>query len=215
MPDSPSASPGVTRRVSPYVTSKAGGATRTAAVAAVLAVALAACGGSSSNNSGSGSGGGGNYGYTVPQGARIAPASPSPEPQAIAPSASQPPAPQVPASAPMPATATAMPLSFALVPVSGVTGTVTVQQMGGSMFSITVSAQGFASHSTHAVHIHFGNCPSAGVHIVALAPITANGAGAGSSTTTVHTAYHGDGRFLIVYSGPNPGPLAACAQLAG
>ncbi|HEV3233945.1 MAG TPA: hypothetical protein VG329_05310 [Candidatus Dormibacteraeota bacterium] len=192
----------------------AGGATRTAAIAALLTLTLAACGGSSSNNSGSG-GGGSNYGYTVPKSSNTQPASPSPEPQTAAPAPPQAAAP-APAGAPVQAMAmSGAPLTFALMPVAGVTGSVTVQPMGASMFALTVSARGMAPGSTHAVHIHFGNCPSAGVHIVALAPVTANGMGAGTSTTTVHMAYKGDGRFLIVYAGPNPGPLAACAQLAG
>lgn len=115
-----------------------------------------------------------------------------------------------PPAAPAPAAS----LSFSLMPVTAITGTVVFQPMGSS-YRVTLQARGMAPGSTHAVHLHFGNCPSAGVHIVALAAITADGAGAGTSTTTVRSAYRGDGRFLIVYAGPNPGPLGACAQLAG
>jgi hypothetical protein len=94
----------------------------------------------------------------------------------------------------------------------GVTGTVTVVVTSPSSFTVSVSAAGLAPGSAHAVHLHFGNCPSAGVHIVALNSIFASSAGTGSSSTSVGFAYTG-GRFVIVYAGPNPGPLAACAQL--
>jgi hypothetical protein len=107
------------------------------------------------------------------------------------------------------------PASFALTPVMGATGTVTITVTSASTFMVSVVANGLTPGSTHAVHLHFGNCPSAGVHIIALNGLTANGVGSGSSTTTVRMAYKGDGRFLIVYSGPSPGPLAACAQLSG
>ena len=191
------------------MTSLSGGATRAAAAAIVLGVVLAACGGTS--NSGSGSGGSNNNGYIVPQGLQSTPDSPSPLPQAVAPGPQQ----AALAAPPPAAMAQPAPVGFQLMPVSGVTGTVTIQVTSASTFMLTVSASGMAPGSTHAVHIHFGNCPSAGVHIVALASMTANSAGMGTSTTTVHSAYKGDGRFLIVYAGPNPGPLAACAQLAG
>jgi hypothetical protein len=105
--------------------------------------------------------------------------------------------------------------SFALTPVMGATGTVTITVTSASTFMVTVIANGLTPGSTHAVHYHFGSCPSAGVHIAALSNLTANSAGSGSSTTTVRMAYKGDGRFIIVYAGPNPGPLAACAQLSG
>ncbi len=194
------------------MTSLSGGATRAAAAALVLGVVLAACG--STSNSGSGSGGSNNNGYSVPQSVQTAPDTPSPLPQAAAPVPSS--APQQAPAAPAPAAMTRpASVSFPLMPVAGVTGTVTIQVTGASTFSVTVFASGMAPGSTHAVHIHFGNCPSAGVHIVALASLTANGPGMATLTTTVHSPYKGDGRFLIVYAGPNPGPLSACAQLAG
>ena len=102
--------------------------------------------------------------------------------------------------------------TFTLTPVTGVTGTVTVVETSPSGFTVSVNATGMAPGSAHAVHLHFGSCPSAGVHIVALNSIVANGAGAGASTTMVGFAYN-PGRVVIVYAGPSPGPLAACAQL--
>jgi hypothetical protein len=183
-----------------------------AAIALAAALVLAACGGSS----GGGGGGGGNntnYGYQLPQSA----VSPSASPVAVAspPAVMQVAAPaQAPAPPPAPVYPRA-PMSFPLTPVQGVTGSVTIVVTSASSFTVSVSANGMAPGSTHAVHLHFGNCPSAGTHITALSSVTAGPSGSGSSSTTVRLAYHGDGRFVIVYAGPNPGPLAACAQLSG
>ena len=95
-----------------------------------------------------------------------------------------------------------------------VSGQVTITPMAGA-YRLQVQAMGLAPGSVHSVHLHFGNCPSTGVHITVLGTVVADAAGSGSLTVTLVRPYSGAGRFVIVYVGPSAGPLAACAQLAG
>lgn len=86
--------------------------------------------------------------------------------------------------------------------------------MGGS-YRLQVHATGLSPGSAHSVHLHFGNCPSTGVHILVLGMVVADAAGSGSLTVILQGAFFGNGRFVIIYTGPSAGRLAACAQLAG
>lgn len=93
-------------------------------------------------------------------------------------------------------------------------GQVTITPLTGS-YRLQVQATGLPPGSAHSVHLHFGNCPSAGVHISVLGTVVADAAGSGSLTMTFQRPFSGNGRFVIIYVGPSAGPLAACAQLAG
>lgn len=130
--------------------------------------------------------------------------SPSPAPATIAPS------PAVAPPTPSPTT-----LHFELMAVGEpVSGGVTVTARAGG-YTIEVTAAGLPPGSAHSVHLHFGNCPSTGVHIITLGTLRADAQGAGSMIATMAGGYIGDGRFVIVYVGPSAGPLAACSQLSG
>lgn len=95
-----------------------------------------------------------------------------------------------------------------------VRGQVTITPLVGS-YRLLVQATGLIPGSVHSVHLHFGSCPSTGVHISVLGTLVGDAAGSGSLTVIVPRPYSGGGRFVIVYVGPSAGPLAACAQLAG
>jgi hypothetical protein len=140
-----------------------------------------------------------------------APSSPPVTAASPATSTLAPPSPTVPpAVAPAPST-----LHFPLVQATEpVRGEVIITPAPGS-YRLQVQAAGLAPGSVHAVHVHFGTCPSAGVHIAALGAMVAGPGGNASLDVGLGVPYRGDGRFVIVYAGPAPGPLAACAQLAG
>jgi hypothetical protein len=106
-------------------------------------------------------------------------------------------------------------LTFGLVAVNSpvARGTVTVVPAMGS-YRLSVVASGLSA-GAHSVHLHFGNCPGPGVHILVLGTLFADGAGNGSVSAVGRGAFVGDGRFVIVYVGPSAGPLAACANLLG
>ncbi len=132
--------------------------------------------------------------------------SPSPVPSPSTTAVPSPPAP--PAPPPAPAT-----LRFPLVAVSElVTGQVVIIPGAGS-YQLTVNARGLPPGSVHSVHLHFGSCPSTGVHLAVLGTLVADGGGSGSMIVTVSRSYSGSGRFVIVYLGPSAGALAGCAQL--
>jgi hypothetical protein len=136
--------------------------------------------------------------------------SPSPSPT-MAPAAV---APAVPAPM-VPPRVAANPLRFPLMAVGEpVSGEVVVTPAANS-YQVQVLARGLPPGSTHSVHLHFGNCPSTGVHIVVLGTLVADAGGSGSMSATLFRPYSGNGRFVIVYVGPSAGPLAACAQLSG
>jgi hypothetical protein len=106
-------------------------------------------------------------------------------------------------------------LQFPLRPVNQpVNGEVIITPMPGA-YRLKVQASGFAPGSLHSVHLHFGNCPSAGVHIAVLGAMAADAGGNASLRLTLGVPYRGSGRFVIIYEGPSAGPLAACAQLSG
>ena len=95
-----------------------------------------------------------------------------------------------------------------------VRGQVTIKPMAGS-YRLQVMAAGLPPGSAHSVHLHFGNCPSTGVHITVLGTLVADSSGAASLSVVIGVPYMGNGKFVIVYVGPSAGPLAACAQLGG
>jgi hypothetical protein len=109
----------------------------------------------------------------------------------------------------------AMPLTFGLEAVNSPSarGTVTVLPAMGS-YRLSVVATGL-SPGAHSVHLHFGICPSLGVHILVMGTLFADSAGNGAMSAVVRGNYVGDGRFVIVYVGPSAGRLTACATLAG
>ena len=135
-----------------------------------------------------------------------APPSPSPTPS---PSVAAVPSPTAtPPPPPAPAT-----LHFPLLAVSeSIAGQVVVTPGAGS-YQLTVSATGLPPGSGHSVHLHFGSCPSTGVHLTVLGTLVANAGGSGTMTVAVPRPYTGSGRFVIVYVGPSAGPIAGCAQL--
>jgi hypothetical protein len=108
-----------------------------------------------------------------------------------------------------PAKAVPAQLRFPLVALGGPVSGQVVVTPGTNQYQLQVFATGLAAGSTHSVHLHFGNCPSTGVHITVLGTLLA------SMSVTIFRAYAGNGRFVIVYTGPTAGPLAACAQLSG
>src|SRR5258708_7426458 len=111
-----------------------------------------------------------------------------------------PPAPRAPAT-----------LRFPLVAVSElVTGQVVIIPGAGS-YQLTVNARGLPPGSVHSVHLHFGSCPSTGVHLAVLGTLVADGGGSGSMIVTVSRSYSGSGRFVIVYLGPSAGGPAGCS----
>lgn len=91
-------------------------------------------------------------------------------------------------------------------------GTVTVTVDAGRA-QVSVVAAGLPPGSVHSVHLHFGNCPSAGSHILVLGTLRADPSGSGSVVSNVNSAFVGAGHFVIVYVGPAAGPLGACANL--
>jgi hypothetical protein len=93
-------------------------------------------------------------------------------------------------------------------------GQVRITPMAGS-YRLQVQATGLPPGSAHSVHLHFGNCPNAGVHISVVGTLVADAAGSGFLTVIYQRPFSGNGRFVIIYIGPSAGPLAACAQLAG
>jgi hypothetical protein len=95
-----------------------------------------------------------------------------------------------------------------------ISGTVSVATLPGA-YTVRVQAAGMAPGSVHSVHLHFGGCPSAGIHILVLGSLNANSAGAAVLVATLRGTYMGDGRFVIIYVGPGAGPLGACAGLMG
>jgi hypothetical protein len=106
--------------------------------------------------------------------------------------------------------------TFSLIPVADAmaAGAVVVRPGSGG-YTITVIARGLPANSQHAVHLHAGQCPSAGFHLRVLGSLTASAAGTGQLASFVPGRYVGNGLFVIVYAGPLPGALGACANLAG
>lgn len=135
-------------------------------------------------------------------------ATPSPSASATAAAAVQPAPP--PAAPPRVATGT-----FALIPFGGrgASGSVTVTVQAGA-FSVSVFASGLAPMSTHAVHLHAGNCGFAygGRHLLVVGSLVASGSGSGSLTSFVGFPYS-TGRFVIVYAGLTQGTILGCADL--
>jgi len=88
---------------------------------------------------------------------------------------------------------------------------VTVQ---AGAFSVSVFASGLAPMSTHAVHLHAGNCGFAygGRHLLVVGSLVASGSGSGSLTSFVGFPYS-TGRFVIVYAGLTQGTILGCADL--
>ena len=125
-----------------------------------------------------------------------------------------------PTLAPLPVPAVRMPMAlatsatFGLLAVGdpGARGSVAVTMQPGRAV-ITVLARGLPAGSVHSVHLHFGNCPSAGSHILVLGTLRADASGSGSVTANVNDVFTGPGHFVIVYLGPNAGTLGACANL--
>jgi hypothetical protein len=122
------------------------------------------------------------------------------------------PAPAAALLLPAPAPPRAETLTFPIT--AGLVGSVSVVPSASS-YQITVRAAGMTPGSTHGVHLHFGACPSSGVHILALGSLDAGADGKAVLTTRVGMPYQGDGRFVIIYAGAGPGALAGCAQLSG
>lgn len=126
--------------------------------------------------------------------------------------------PPPPVAAPVPAApmlmAHATSATFALRAVGdpGAGGSVAVTMQSGRAV-ITVLAMGIPAGSVHSVHLHFGNCPSAGSHILVLGTLRADASGSGSVTASVNAIFTGPGHFVIVYLGPSAGTLGACANL--
>lgn len=132
--------------------------------------------------------------------------SPSPAPSPSATAFQTPTAP--PPSPPAPAT-----LRFPLLAVSEpVAGQVVITPGSGS-YQLSVNVSGLPPGTVHSVHLHFGSCPSTGVHLAVLGSLVADAGGVGSMTVTIARPYSGSGRFVIVYAGPSAGALAGCAQL--
>ena len=104
--------------------------------------------------------------------------------------------------------------AFPLVAVGdpGARGSVTVTTQSGRA-AISIVAGGLPPGSLHSVHLHFGNCPSAGSHIQVLGTLRADASGSGSVTANLNAVFTGPGHFVIVYIGPAAGPLGACANL--
>ncbi len=139
---------------------------------------------------------------------------PSPSPTQ-APAPTQVPAPVAVAAPPPPIQmAHATSRSFPLVAVGdgGARGSVTVVTQSGRA-TITVMADGLPPGTVHSVHLHFGNCPSAGSHILVLGTLRADASGSGSMTSNVNAVFSGPGHFVIIYVGPSAGLLGACANL--
>jgi len=106
-------------------------------------------------------------------------------------------------------------LSFPLQAVNQpLAGMALVDSREGS-YTLTVQVSGMAPGSVHSVHLHFGTCPTAGVHLLVLGTLHAGPAGTASVVLRLPGTFVGDGRFVIVYVGPSAGPLGGCAQLSG
>lgn len=118
----------------------------------------------------------------------------------------------VPAAPMLMAHATSATFALRAVGDPGAGGSVAVTMQSGRAV-ITVLAMGIPAGSVHSVHLHFGNCPSAGSHILVLGTLRADASGSGSVTAGVNAIFTGPGHFVIVYLGPSAGTLGACANL--
>lgn len=109
--------------------------------------------------------------------------------------------------------------SFDLVALngSGVTGTVSVTDLGAQT-EVMVTLNGLAANSAHAGHIHTGTCDNLGGVVAPLQEITAGAAGTGTMTTTIAAAPATvmNGQHLVAYHqnpGEDHGPAVACAPI--
>jgi hypothetical protein len=97
---------------------------------------------------------------------------------------------------------------------SGVTGSATLSQSGGTT-TVMVTLRGLAPNSAHAGHIHRGSC--SGAIIFPLATVTANAAGEAAGSATVNAALD-TSQWWVQYhaSDSPPGAPVTCGQvLAG
>jgi hypothetical protein len=99
---------------------------------------------------------------------------------------------------------------------SGVTGEATLTE-AGQQTQVMVRLMGSQAGATHQGHIHQGTCDNVGSVVAPLQPITVDGQGTGTSTSTVDVAMHAaaDGQHLIAYhaAGGDPGPPAVCGEI--
>lgn len=100
---------------------------------------------------------------------------------------------------------------------SGVTGTVSVTDLGAQT-EVMVTLNGLEANSAHAGHIHMGTCANIGGIVAPLEEITAGAAGTGTMTTTIAAAPGTvmNGQHLVAYHqnpGDDHGAALACAPI--
>jgi hypothetical protein len=114
----------------------------------------------------------------------------------------------------------AMSATVQMNPIGGaaVSGEATVTDMGNQT-QVMVRLTGSQPNATHQGHIHSGTCASPGGRVTDLQPITTDGTGTGTMTTTVDLPPMTvmNGQHLIQYHAPDgqPGPGVVCGDIPG
>ncbi len=121
-------------------------------------------------------------------------------------------------TAPAPGAGAGMGSTIAMQPVggSGISGEATLTE-NGQQTQVMVRIMGSTDNSTHQGHIHQGTCASPGSVVVPLQPITTDGQGGGTSTSTVDVPIHtaANGQHIVVYheTGGTPGAPVVCGEI--
>lgn len=115
-----------------------------------------------------------------------------------------------PAAAP-PAEVPGIPLAFAALGESGVTGTGRLVDEGESSL-LTIELHGLPGAGSYNAHIHNGSCAEIGGVAVRLTAVTAGADGHGTSSTTFGTADLPEGMLAVQVHGVD-GPGIACADI--
>ncbi len=100
---------------------------------------------------------------------------------------------------------------------SGVSGTATLTAMDGTT-QVTLSLSGFQPNTSHATHIHDGQCPTPGGIVFDLPTLTADANGVATATGIVNTPLTSlmDGNHVVqthVAGPPNFGSGIACGNI--
>lgn len=110
--------------------------------------------------------------------------------------------------------------TMALQPLggSGVSGEATLTERDAQS-EVMVRLTGSQPNVTHQGHIHEGTCENLGPVVAPLQPVTTDGQGSGTSTSTVDLGIANvmNGRHVISYheAGGNPGRPITCGQILG
>jgi hypothetical protein len=134
------------------------------------------------------------------------------------PAASDPPAVAPPATDPGPGMDAGQRMNVPLSPVagSGVSGDADIMEHGGQTM-VVLELRGAPGEGTHQAHIHQGTCDAPGQAVAPLDPVTTDGTGSGSSSSTIDVPFDQvfNGQHIIAAheAGGQPGSPVACGAL--